>query len=155
MTPGLVVLGMARFESIRSSITTKILRRLSSRAGSPIRGALQKLPHPHRLYFYFQSCTSSKLHILRTMAAIAISGPSHLRRKEKINGRDYDGCVCPQGIDSDGKVSRADCPTTPFVSFPLDPTVTPCSGAAAGGGKALKADYRLSLPLSDRKQHHV
>ena len=42
-----------------------------------------------------------------------------------------------------------------FVSFPLDPTVTPCSGAAARRGKALKTGYRLSLPLSDRKQHHV
>jgi hypothetical protein len=78
------------------------------------------------------------------MAAIAMSGLSHLRRKEKINGRDYDGCVCPQGIDSDDKASRADCQQRLFVSFPLDPTVIPCSGAAAWGN-ALKAGYRFSL----------
>jgi hypothetical protein len=111
---------------------------------------ITKLPHRHRLYFYFQSCN-----ILRTVAAIAMSGPSHLRRKEKINGRDYDGCVCPQGSDSDDKASRADCPTTPFriVSARSNRDTVLWSG----GSQRQRVEGRLQTlpPLSDRKQHHV
>jgi len=111
MTPGLVAIRAARFESIRSSNYDEILRRLSPEPESDS-WLIPKLSYPHPLFFIF------KLYILRTVAVIAMSGPSHLGREETINGRDYYGCVCPLGIDSDGKTSRADCPATPLRIVP-------------------------------------
>jgi hypothetical protein len=117
----------------------KFLRRLSSRAGVPIHGAFQSCRT------LMHSSSYSKLHILRTAAVFAMSRSSRLRREETINGRDYYGCVCPLGIDSDGKTSRADCPVTPLRIVPGWPNRdTVLRSGGSRGGKNGECDYRLS-----------
>jgi hypothetical protein len=111
---------------------------------SPIHGAFQScrtLLHPS---------SSSKLHTLRPPAVIAMSGPSHLRREETINRRDYYGCVSPPGNrfrwqNVEGRLAL-------FVSFPVDPTMIRCSGVAARRGPSVECTLQNFPPIARPKR---
>ncbi len=126
------------------TITTKILAPAIVTNRSPIHGAFQSCRT------LLHSSSSSKLHILRTVAVIAMSGPSHLRREEIINRRDYYGCVAPPGNrfrwqNVEGRLAL-------FVSFPVDPTVIRCSGVAARGGQSVECTLENFPPVARPKR---